>query len=296
MNGTNVSNSILTRLAEELPDLTPEARKAATYVLENPRDVGVSTVREIAEAAQVKPNTIVRMARQVGFEGYDDFRAPFREAIRKGAADFPDRVRWLQEIGKSGDLGALYADMAVGALRNIEESFAGIAATELQAAAEAIWTSRHVYTLGVGVNNANARNFTYLASTGMTQFHAIPRAGSTPVDDLAWADERDVLIAITHKPFRSEVLDAVRTAREQGMTIIGLSDSPASPVIRNARFGFVVAADTPQFFPSSISTIAVLETLLSFVIAVASDEIVTRVERFHQRRHALGLYDEGLND
>ncbi|HAV08671.1 MAG TPA: silent information regulator protein Sir2, partial [Rhodobacteraceae bacterium] len=57
MNGTNVSNSILDRLAGELSDLTPEARKAATYVLENPRDVGVSTVREIAEAANVKPNT-----------------------------------------------------------------------------------------------------------------------------------------------------------------------------------------------------------------------------------------------
>ena len=296
MNGTNVSNSILTRLAEELPELTPEARKAATYVLENPRDVGVSTVREIAEAASVKPNTIVRMARQVGFEGYDDFRAPFRDAIRKGAADFPDRVRWLQEIGKSGDLGALYADMAQGALRSIEESFAGISATDMQAAAEAIWQSRHVYTLGVGVHNANARNFTYLASTGMTQFHAIPRAGSTPVDDLAWADERDVLIAITHKPFRREVLDAVRAAKEQGTTIIGLSDSPASPVIRNARFGFVTTVDTPQFFPSSISTIAVLETLLSFVIAVASDEIAARVEKFHQRRHSLGLYDEGLND
>ena len=49
MNGTNVSNTILERLAGELPALTPEARKAATYVLENPRDVGVSTVREIAE-------------------------------------------------------------------------------------------------------------------------------------------------------------------------------------------------------------------------------------------------------
>jgi hypothetical protein len=41
-----------------------------------------------------------------------------------------------------------------------------------------------------------------------------------------------------------------------------------------------VAADTPQFFPSSVSTIALLETLLSFVIAVASDEIVERVENF----------------
>jgi DNA-binding MurR/RpiR family transcriptional regulator len=85
---------------------------------------------------------------------------------------------------------------------------------------------------------------------------------------------------------------AIEVAREQGLTIIGLSDSPASPIIRAADHGFVVAVDTPQFFPSSVSTIALLETLLSFVIAVASDEIVDRVERFHQRRHQLGIYME----
>ena len=186
--------------------------------------------------------------------------------------------------------------MVQGALSNIEDTFAGISVENLVAAAEAIWASRNVYTLGVGVNNSNARNFTYLASTGMTQFHAIPRAGSTPIDDLAWADKRDVLIAITCKPYRREVVEAVRVANEQGITVIGISDSPASPIIRNADHGFVVSAETPQFFPSSVSTIAVLETLLSFVIAVSSDEMVGRVEKFHERRHSLGLYDEGLND
>ncbi|MDC0658878.1 MurR/RpiR family transcriptional regulator [Leisingera sp. SS27] len=292
MNDTNVSNQVLARLTEEWDALTPEAQKAARYVLENPNDVGVSTVREIAEAANVKPNTFVRMARQVGFEGYEDFRAPFREAIRKGAVSFPDRARWLQDIRKSGDLGGLYADMAEGAIRNLEETFAGIDAGALKSAAEAIWASRQVFTLGVGVNNANARNFTYLASTGMVQFHAIPRPGSTPTDDLAWADSRDVLIAMSMRPYRTEVMAAIEVAREQGMTIIGLSDSPASPIIRAADHGFVVAADTPQFFPSSVSTISVLETLLSFVIAVASEEIVERVGKFHARRHQLGIYLE----
>ncbi len=292
MNGTNVSDSVLDRLTEEWDSLTPEAQKAARYVLENPQDVGVSTVREIAEAAKVKPNTFVRMARQVGFEGYEDFRAPFREAIRRGAVSFPDRARWLQEIAKSGDLGGLYADMVGAAIRNLEETFAGIDAGRLRAAAEAIWASRHVFTLGVGVNNANARNFTYLASTGMVNFHAIPRAGSAPADDLAWADGRDVLIAMTCRPYRSEVVEAVRVAREQGVTVIGISDSPASPIVRQAQHGFVVAVDTPQFFPSSVSVIALLETLLSFIISVASEEIVERVERFHHRRHQLGLYQE----
>ena len=292
MNGTNISSPILDRLRDDWDALTPEAQKAARYVLENPQDVGVSTVREIAEAAKVKPNTFVRMARQVGFEGYEDFRAPFREAIRQGTASFPDRARWLQDIRKSGDLGGLYADMAEAAIRNLEETFAAIRAEDLKAAAEVIWASRQVYTLGVGVNTANARNFTYLASTGMQQFHAIPRPGSTAIDDLAWANERDVLITMSCRPYRTEVVKALEIAREQGMTIIGLSDSPASPVIRAADHGFVVAADTPQFFPSSVSTVALLETLLSFVIAVASDEIVDRVETFHKRRHQLGIYTE----
>ncbi|MHA7828089.1 MAG: MurR/RpiR family transcriptional regulator [Roseovarius sp.] len=292
MNGTNVSSQVLERLTDEWEALTPEAQKAARYVLENPNDVGVSTVREIAEAANVKPNTFVRMARQVGFEGYEDFRAPFRDAIRQGNVSFPDRARWLQDIRKSGDLGGLYADMAEAAIRNVEDTFAGIDAEALKLAAEAIWASRQVFTLGVGVNNANARNFTYLASTGMTQFHAIPRPGSTAVDDLAWADSRDVLIAMSMRPYRTEVIAALEVAREQGMTIIGLSDSPASPIIRAADHGFVVAVDTPQFFPSSVSAIALLETLLSFVIAVASEEIVERVEKFHQRRHKLGIYLE----
>jgi DNA-binding MurR/RpiR family transcriptional regulator len=292
MNGTNVSSQVLERLTDEWDALTPEAQKAARYVLENPNDVGVSTVREIAEAAKVKPNTFVRMARQVGFEGYDDFRAPFRDAIRQGTVSFPDRARWLQDIRKSGDLGGLYADMAEAAIRNVEDTFAGIDAEAMKLAAEAIWASRQVFTLGVGVNNANARNFTYLASTGMTQFHAIPRPGSTAVDDLAWADSRDVLIAMSMRPYRTEVIAALEVAREQGMTIIGLSDSPASPIIRAADHGFVVAVDTPQFFPSSVSAIALLETLLSFVIAVASEEIIERVEKFHHRRHKLGLYLE----
>ncbi|MRU14040.1 MurR/RpiR family transcriptional regulator [Roseovarius sp. A21] len=292
MNQTNVSKSILERLTDEWGSLTPEAQKAARYVLENPADVGVSTVREIAEAANVKPNTFVRMARQVGFEGYEDFRAPFREAIRKGGVSFPDRARWLQDIRKSGEIGGLYADMIGAAARNIEETFAAISEEALKAAAEAIWSSRQVFTLGVGVNNANARNFTYLASTGMTQFHAIPRPGSTPVDDLAWADGQDVLIAMTMKPYRSEVVEAVRIARDQGVTVIAISDSPASPISLAAQHSFVVAVDTPQFFPSSVSSIALLETLLSFVISVASDEIVERVETFHRRRHQLGIYQE----
>jgi hypothetical protein len=65
----------------------------------------------------------------------------------------------------------------------------------------------------------------------------------------------------------------------------GLPDHPADSVCRRV--------DTPQFFPSSVSTIAASgNAAVSFVIAVASSEIVERVEQFHRRRHELGIYTE----
>ncbi len=299
MMQTNVPSSTtedaLQVLAEALETLAPEPRKAGCYILENPNEVSVSSVRELAEAADVKPNTLVRMARSIGFEGYEDFREPFREAVRRGQVSFPDRARWLQAAREEGRLGELYADMVSATLDNLETTFAGIDAEQLKAAGEAIWASRNTFTLGVGVHTSNAQNFTYLASTGMLQFSAIPKTGSTAIDDLAWADERDVLIAITCKPFRREVVEAVRVAKEQGMTVIGISDSAASPVITEADHGFVVGVETPQFFPSSVAIIGLLETLLSFVIAAASPNIVDRVRQFHRRRHELGLYEQDVS-
>ncbi len=82
--------------------LLPEVRKAASYILDNPNDVGISSIREIAEAAQ-------REAEHVRAHGPDHavlkatrtFREPFREEIRRRRREnFPDRARWLQALGE----------------------------------------------------------------------------------------------------------------------------------------------------------------------------------------------------
>ncbi|MGI9408608.1 MAG: MurR/RpiR family transcriptional regulator [Hyphomicrobiaceae bacterium] len=299
MNQTNVPvlnysspTDVLGALAEGLDDLTPEIRKAAAYVLENPNDVGVSSIREIAECARVKPNTFVRMARNFGFDGYEDFREPFRDEIRRGGTNFPDRARWLQSLSRGGLSGKLYADMAASAISNIEETFAAADARQVKAAADAIVRARQTYILGVGVNHALARNFAYIAEMAVDNIAAIPRDGSLAIDDISRANRRDVLVALTFKPYRTEIIDAVNLAREFGLTIIGISDSPASPIVAGSKHGFVVQTDTPQFFTSTFAAGAFLETLMAFVIAQAGEDVASNISRFHERRHALGIYQE----
>ncbi len=297
MNDMNVpsaanlaSADVLERLAGELAALTPELRKAAAYVLEHPNDVGVSSIREIAAAARVKPNTFVRMARTVGFDGFEEFRQPFRDEIRQGRDSFPDRARWLQSLSRGGKLAGLYADIAAASIANIEGLFSGTDAAAIKAAADDIVAARATYVLGVGIANPLARNFAYLAGMAVDTVSAIPHDGSLPVDDLARARPGDVLLAMTFKPYRREVVEAVSLAVAEGLDVIGVSDSPASPILTGVRHGFVIPTDTPQFFVSTVALSAFLETLMAFVIADADDEIIASVERFHERRHALGIY------
>ena len=76
------------------------------------------------------------------------------------------------------------------------------------------------------------------------------------------------------------------------MTIIGISDSAASPVVIGSEHAFVVPTESPQFFSSTFGALALMETLMAFVVAEAGDEVVTNIRNFHQRRLALGLYME----
>jgi DNA-binding MurR/RpiR family transcriptional regulator len=283
-------DAVLDRLRRALASLPPQLRKAAQYVLDHRNEIGVSSMRELAARAGVTPNVLVRLAQAAGFAGYDALREPFRDAVRHGGRTHPDRARWLQDAARHGRHRALFGQMAATAIANVERVFADTEVDALRAAARLIVKARTTYVLGVGSLHPLAQMFAYVARMAFDSVVATPRDGATPMDDLARAGKPDVLLAMTLHPYRREVADAVRAAHAQGLAVIAVTDSWRSPIAADARHCFIVAADMPQFFASTVALSALLETLMAFIIADAEPQAVARIEDFHARRFALGVY------
>jgi DNA-binding MurR/RpiR family transcriptional regulator len=297
MKQTSVPNpatsaELLETLQSERVNLTPELRKLADFLLENPYEIGVSSIRQLAAKADVKPNTLVRLSRSLGIDSYEAFREVFRDEIRQGRETYPDRARWLQSLAQRGEMGALYAASAESAIDNIESLFAATDHHLIEAAARDIVAAGRCYVLGVGVNNAVARNFAYLAGMAIDGVRALPQGGTLPVDGIARAGAGDILIAMTFRPYRREIVEAVAVARAQGVPVIAISDSLACPIMADAQHRFVVPTDTPQFFISTIALTAFFEVLIAFIIAEAGEDVVASVEAYHAQRRALGIYVE----
>jgi DNA-binding MurR/RpiR family transcriptional regulator len=283
---------VIERLLTEFETLPGQLQICARFIIDHPHEVGLQSMRTLAQDAEVHPNSFVRLARHLGFDGYESLRERFRDFVRGGAGSSPDRVQWLQEMNRQGGSTAVFGSMAEACLDNTEKMFAQQSIENLECAVDWMIAARRVYVLGLGLAYPLAYNFWYVARMGFDHFILTPRHGSLPSDDIIRMDERDCLVAMTFQPYRRDTLDAVRQAKRRGAKIIGITDSSASILCREANVGLVSPTNTPQYFHSNSAVTALIESLCALLVARGGEAASDSVEAFHSARWEADIYDE----
>ena len=284
--------AVIERLLAEFDDLPGQLQLCARYIIDHPHEVGLQSMRTLAQHAEVQPNSFVRLARHLGFDGYEAMRERFRDFVRGGSGTNPDRVHWLQAMDRQGGSTAIFGSMAEACLENTEKMFAQQSIEDLDRAVELMIDARRVFVLGLGLAYPLAYNFWYVARMGFDHFILSPRHGSLPSDDIIRMDERDILLAMTFQPYRRDTLAAVAQAKQRGARVIGVTDSSASTLCREADIGLVSPTHTPQFFHSNAAVTALLETLCALLVVRGGDAASDAVDAFHSARWEENIYDE----
>jgi len=283
---------VISSLLREFEDLPAQLQLCARYIIDHSHEVGLQSMRTLATNAEVHPNSFVRLARHLGFDGYEAMRERFRDFVRGGIGSTPDRVRWLQRMNREGGSAAIFGSMAEACLDNTERMFAQQSVEDLEKAADWMIDARRVYVLGLGLAYPLAYNFWYVARMGFDHFILSPRHGSLPSDDMIRIDERDCLLAMTFQPYRRDTLDAVRLAKSKGARIIGITDSSAATLCREADLGLVAPTHTPQYFHSNSAVSALLESLCALLVVRGGETASEAVDAFHSARWEANIYDE----
>jgi DNA-binding MurR/RpiR family transcriptional regulator len=288
------ANAVIDALTEVFPDMPPALQAAARHIIDNPREVGLRSMRSLASRAAVHPNAFVRLARQLGFEGYDDLRERFRDfLVTDELGGFRDRARWLQALAAKGGASAVLGEMAEAIADNVERGFRKQDVAKLEVVADRMLAADRVFVAGMGSAYGLAYQFWYVARMAFEHITPIPRHGSLPIDDVALIGGRDLLVALTFQPYRAETMAAVRLARRNGAPVVGITDSLTSPLAREADEAIICPTSTPQFFQSHAAVTGLLEALVALLVARAGEAAQARIEAFHRERLAAGIYEEG---
>lgn len=285
------SDDLVARLRQLAETGTPQVGALALWLSDRPEELAFHSVRTLAARAGTNANTVIRLARALGFAAFEPCRAAAQQALRGRALTYGARVKALSGR-EGGDLGA---ELHRAARETVEGVFDPDLNATLLACVPLIRNARQVHCIGVRACFGLASYFTYVGSLAHANVLPAPAQPGLIMDSLADCGARDVVIVMTFAHYSAEVVRAASVARGQGAQVIAITDSHASPIARGAAAVLRPPMLGPHVMPSMAGAFLLIETLLAY-LASQDAEAQDRVRRFEDRLLRLGAYVRGAPD
>ncbi len=276
-------------LVDSYSKLTPELQKAARYMVENPEEIGLNSMRVVAGKAGVKPATISRLSKTLGFAAYGELREPFRQRLRKNVPEFASRLQAIQQRGVD-DGARLFAEFRAQEIDNIERTLSDANYSIMLDAARMMHDSRRVYVLGLRGAFAPAFLFHYAYQLFRDNSQLLDTRAGIFADQLRGIDGEDSLFVVSFSPYTQMTIDAVDYAVEAGAKVVALTDSVVSPAASAASHTIITKNRSASFYHSFTGALAATQALIALLVAQAGGDAVTIVEEAERQLSRISAY------
>jgi DNA-binding MurR/RpiR family transcriptional regulator len=252
------------------PDLklSRRLRQVAQFLLNNPEDAAIYNIVELARMAGVPTSTITRFTREVGFGGFADMQAVFRQRLLGPRLRHAENLR--AAAGPVPAAGALDLDDpdavfeaflqagidTLGRLREeTDRSAMGVFVDTLADAGQVhIVSARGAF--GVG-----AYCFYGFSQIGKPA-SLVDNLGAMRAEQMRFVSPQDVVLAITFDSYTAETIEVARAAVKAGHRLLAITDNEMSPIARLGVATLYVREARLGHFRSQIPAMALCQSII----------------------------------
>jgi len=265
-------------LRSSYEQMSPHMKRAAKYLLENPEEVAVHSMRTIAKNAGIHPTTMVRLARELSFSGYNDLRAIYQNKVKQKKVPHVEQAKALLTDSARSDIRGIIERSREDALASLASTYENLDPELLKAVAQTIWKSSHLYLIGFRSSYAVASLLYYRSLMFTPDVSLLEARTSVHGGKLRYIKPGDVMIAIATEPYSNSSTEMVKYAAAKGADIIAITDSMVSPLAVAAKHVLLVPKFDNVGYDYLIPSIAIGNLIMSAAIRVGGKKSLTRLE------------------
>ncbi|MEU5786891.1 MurR/RpiR family transcriptional regulator [Micromonospora purpureochromogenes] len=250
--------------------LTPTQRRIAHCLVQHAAAASYLSAAEVAELAGVSQPSVTRFAVALGHDGYPALRRRLRELTSGGATGGDGDGNELQR--------AVRAEMA-----NLERLAGELADRDrIAAAGRLLAASRPLPVLGLRAAAPLAAYFAYFAAKVHPDVRVLDDGGSLLTDRLeqAAASGASALLAFVLPRYPRETFEALREARDAGLTVVAITDSPVSPATEYAELVLPATVGTDLVFDLHTAPMTLAMVVLQAICDASPADTQARLEAF----------------
>ena len=196
----------------KVKSLNGAQRRLGNYLQNDSSALLLSNVNDLAQAVGVSKATVVRFAKTLGYTGFPELKRDIQKEMRRKlrAAD-----RMKETFAELGDDGNIFAKLIKRDIQLLQETLRAASYADFQKAVEVILAARKVFLIGLNASMALAYILYFRLVRVKKDAHWIFMTGGTSlVEQLAFMEPEDVLIAIDFLEVPREVQTALATCQE----------------------------------------------------------------------------------
>ena len=232
--------------------LSKRLSQTARFFLNHPEEAALNTLVRLAALAQVPPATITRFAKELGYAGFADLQAVFRQRLLGPQPQSPD-------LGDPDHVFSTLIQAAQHSLTRIDQALDRAqldAFVTTLAAADAVHVAAARGAFGLGAYCVYG-----FANIGK-RAHLIDNLGAMRVYQTAAIGSRDALLLMTFDDYTPETVEIAGLAAARGLPVLAITDNELSPVAALATHILYVNEARLGHFRSQVPAMVVCQAII----------------------------------
>lgn len=254
-------------------------KRIADWIFENPGKIISLSIVELAEQCRCGEATIVRFAKRLGFNGFQELK--FSLASENGGSPVSTHITAQDSAFE------IYQKVCNDIYLSLEKTKNSLKEKLLGEAAEKICKADKIVIFGLGNSSAIA----------IDASHKFMRAG---LNAIAYTDnhmqviaashlkENDIAIGISHSGSSKDIVEALKIAKEHKATTIAITNSGKSPILKQSDIVLSTASEETEYnilaLNSRIAQLAIIDTLYFYIVYNRSEDAL---ESIQETEHSL---------
>ena len=275
MNGDISSKAFYSRIQEKLESLSKMERKTAECMAENQDKLIYASITELAELAGTSEATVTRVCTKLGYSGFQALKVSV-------ARELVSQQEKIHEDLKADSPPEMIIDKIFSsAIHTLTMTRKALDGKAVAGSIDALCRARRIVVIGNGNSGA-------IALDAQHKFLRIGLSVSAYTDDhmqmiaVVSMTKDDVLIAISHSGSSRDVAEAMQVAKENGATVISITNNGISPVSKLADIRLYTYSQETKYRTYAISSrmaeLTIIDTLYTGVSLRLGDKAIQNFE------------------
>lgn len=256
--------SLVNLITERYDALSGGFRQIARFLTQNPNAAAMETIQALAARCDVHPSSLVRFAQGLGYSGFKEMQAVFQTRLATMAPGFRERVSALDgEISRNRDQGSrgFLRDLVVRDMAALQGLLDSVSEAALDRTAELLTGADTIYLAGQLRSEPIAVLMRYLFTMLRRRVVLLDPAGGLAPKMARTMTPRDVLVAVAFRHYAPEVVAVRDVAAAGGTPVVVITDSPLSPLARDAQVLFTVPEEEYTFSRSIAAPMCLVQCI-----------------------------------